>query len=529
MNKKILFLLPLIALSSCGGPKYPKAIPEDLKTLDIREDDYRNYYEIFVGSFYDSDDDGMGDLDGVRLKLDYIKDTGYNGIWLMPIFTSPTYHKYNCSSYYEIDPRYGTMEDLQELIDACHEKDIKLIIDLVLNHCSKTNPLFIRFKNAFTKYIKGDTLTEEENNYKDMFSVRDEAKVGWNHLISNNGTVYYYECNFDSDMPEFNFDSEFTRQYFKNVMKYYLDMGIDGFRLDAVKYFYYGDTMSNCEVLDYYYDYAETINPNVYFVGECWDDGLITTYYQNTDIDSFFYFPMCGTNGGIARGLNMGGVMQELYLEGLKKCVTAAGNNIPAPFLDNHDMTRMARSDIHVTKMMYGLLAMMNGSVFTYYGDEIGMTGAVKPDENVRTFFPWEPNDPGLCQNPVGTAKCEYKHGYLSEQINNPHSMYNYAKKAMLLRNQNPAIARGEILDSSKCFDDWDNDTYHYTIIDKKFEGVNTGILINFSDVNSLDIDISELGYSEVKGQLTVFEDSKFTQIGDTTIQVPPYGIAILK
>lgn len=529
MNKKILFLLPILALTSCGGSKYPMDIPEDLTTLDVREDDYRNYYEIFVGSYYDSNGDGMGDLDGVTLKLDYIKDTGYNGIWLMPIFTSPSYHKYNCSNYYEIDPKYGTMEDLEELIEACHERDIKLIIDLVLNHCSKSNEVFIKFKESLRKFASNKTLSSEEELYKDMFSYRTSEKVGWNYLFAENGMKYYYECNFDSDMPEFNFDSEFARGYLKDVMKYYLDMGIDGFRLDAVKYFYLDDTVKNCEVLDYYNDYAESINPNVYIVGECWDDGLIAKYYEYTDVDSFFYFPMCGTNGGINRSLNLGGIMQEMYLSGLKECNKDAGDNIPAPFLDNHDMSRMAKTDINGTKMLYGLLAMMNGSIFTYYGDEIGMTGAVKPDENVRTFFPWEPNSPGLCRNPVNTAKCEYKHGFLSDQISDPNSMYNYAKKAMLLRNQNPSIARGEVLDSSACYDDWDNDTYHYTIINKKFEDSNTGIIINFSNVNSIDIDIASHGYSEVVGQLTVFEDTKITQVGNTKINVPPYGIAILK
>ena len=528
MKKLPLLILPTLLLAGCGN-KYPVNIEEDLTTTDIRDDDYRNYYEIFVGSYYDSNDDGMGDLDGVTMKLDYIKDTGFNGIWLMPIFTSPSYHKYNCSNYYEIDPKYGTMEDLEELIEACHQKDIKLIIDLVLNHCSTTNPIFIKFKESYKKYISGETLTEEEEKYKTLFSVSTEEKVGWRYLFSHNGTVYYYECNFDSDMPEFNFDSDFARQYLKDVMKYYLDMGIDGFRLDAVKYFYMDNTVKNCEVLDYYYHYAQSINPDVYIVGECWDDGLITKYYEYTDVDSFFYFPMCGTNGGISRSLNLNGVLQEVYLSGLKECVADAGNNVPAPFLDNHDMSRMAKKDPITSKMMYGLLAMMNGAMFTYYGDEIGMTGTVKPDENVRTFFPWEPNVPGLCQNPANTSKCKYEHGYLSDQIDNPNSIYNYSKKALFLRNQHPAIARGEILESSTCFDDWDNDTYHYTVIDKKFEGVNTGILINFSPTNSIDINLSEFGYSEVKGQLCAVDDTKITQLSETKINIPPYGIAILK
>ena len=154
--KKIISLatLPLLLLTSCGATG--QRIEEDLTTVNIIDDKYRNYYEIFVGSFYDSNRDGMGDLDGVTMKLDYIKETGYNGIWLMPIFTSPTYHKYNATNYYEIDPKYGTMEDLQELIDACHSKGIKLIIDLVLNHCSKQSSLFQDFKSAFIKSVWGE-------------------------------------------------------------------------------------------------------------------------------------------------------------------------------------------------------------------------------------------------------------------------------------------------------------------------------------------------------------------------------------
>lgn len=526
MKKYIPLLLPILLLSSCGRAA---TIEEDLVTVDIRDDKYRNYYEIFVGSFYDSDGDGMGDLDGVTQKLDYIKDTGYNGIWLMPIFTSPTYHKYNCKNYYEIDPKYGTMEDLQELIDACHSKGIKLIIDLVLNHCSKENLLFQDFKSAFIKSVSGDTLTEEEELYKDMFAVSSTSKIGWNYLTNVYGTTYYYECHFDSDMPEFNFDSEFTRSYFKEVIKYYLDMGIDGFRLDAVKYFYKDVTVKNCEVLDYFYDYSQTINPDVYFVGECWDDGQIASYYEKTDIDSFFHFPMHGTNGGYVRSLNMNGAMQELYLLGLKDMMEYAGGDVCAPFLNNHDTSRFAKKDLESTKMSYGLFAMSNGATFTYYGDEIAMTGAVKPDENVRTFFPWEPNGAGNCLNPVNTAKCEYAHGFLSEQTEDPNSMYYYAKKAMFLRNQHPAIARGEILETSTVFDDWDNSNYHYTLINKQFEGENLGILINFHDKKPISVNISEFGYSKVAGQLVVDLNKPITKSSDTKINIPPYGIAILK
>lgn len=106
------------------------------------DDNYRNYYEIFVGSFYDSDGDGMGDLKGVEEKLDYISDLGCNGIWLMPIMPSPTYHKYDTTDYEAVDEAYGTADDFKELASACHEKGIRLIIDVAMNHSSSQHPWF---------------------------------------------------------------------------------------------------------------------------------------------------------------------------------------------------------------------------------------------------------------------------------------------------------------------------------------------------------------------------------------------------
>lgn len=126
-----VLLLPCLLFSSCS----PKV--DDLKE-NILDDNYRNYYQIFVHSFCDTNDDGIGDLPGVISKLDYIRDLGYTGIWLTPIFKSSTSHKYNAQSYYEIDKQFGTMDDLDRLINECHERDIKLIIDLVLNQDRKS-------------------------------------------------------------------------------------------------------------------------------------------------------------------------------------------------------------------------------------------------------------------------------------------------------------------------------------------------------------------------------------------------------
>ena len=140
MKKRIISTLVVLALlfSMLTGCMFSGG--DDDANLNIIDDNYRNYYEIFVGSFYDSDGDGMGDLNGVTEKLDYITDLGCNGIWLMPIMPSPTYHKYDVEDYENVDSAYGTAEDFKKLVDACHEKGIRLVIDLVMNHSSSKHP-----------------------------------------------------------------------------------------------------------------------------------------------------------------------------------------------------------------------------------------------------------------------------------------------------------------------------------------------------------------------------------------------------
>ena len=127
----LMAVLCVTALAGCDsrGYKYEHK-------LNIVDDNYRNYYEIFVYSFYDSNGDGTGDLNGVTQKLDYIQDMGFNGIWLMPIMPSDTYHKYDVKNYCEIDPKYGTIDDFKTLVGEAHKRGINVVIDMVINHTS---------------------------------------------------------------------------------------------------------------------------------------------------------------------------------------------------------------------------------------------------------------------------------------------------------------------------------------------------------------------------------------------------------
>ena len=140
--RKIFGLLLAVVVAACSLTACGKSDWRD-KEVTVIDDNYRTWYEIFVYSFCDSDGDQIGDLQGVISKLDYIADMGFNGIWLMPIMPSPSYHKYDVKDYQEIEPEYGSMADFEELVAECDKRGIKLIIDLVLNHTSSEHPWFV--------------------------------------------------------------------------------------------------------------------------------------------------------------------------------------------------------------------------------------------------------------------------------------------------------------------------------------------------------------------------------------------------
>ncbi|MDD2393845.1 MAG: alpha-amylase family glycosyl hydrolase, partial [Eubacteriales bacterium] len=244
-------------------------------------DKYRNYYEIFVRSFYDSDGDGIGDLQGVTEKLDYIsKDLGADGIWLMPIMPSPTYHKYDVKDYYAIDPQYGTMEDFEELIAEADKRDVKIIIDLVVNHTSSLHPWFTQAVDAL--------WVGDESKYTDYYNFTLENKgQGYNKITDE----YYYECRFVSGMPDLNLNSDAVRDEIMDIAGFWIGKGVAGFRLDAITSFYTGNSTENIEFLKWLCDGIHEYDENAYIIGEVWSDaGTIKNYYES-GIDSLFNFP----------------------------------------------------------------------------------------------------------------------------------------------------------------------------------------------------------------------------------------------
>ena len=217
---------------------------------NVTDDNYRTYYEVFVYSFYDSDGDGIGDLNGLTEKLDYINDgddttatdLGCNGIWLMPIMPSTTYHKYDVVDYYDIDPEYGTLDDFKTFVAECNERGIRVMIDLVMNHSSSKHEWFLAACDYLRSLPAGAEPDSSECPYVDYYHFSKEKKSGYSPV---SGTEWYYEAQFWSEMPDLNLGSEAVRAEFEAIVDYWLDLGVTGFRLDAAKEFYSGDTTKN--------------------------------------------------------------------------------------------------------------------------------------------------------------------------------------------------------------------------------------------------------------------------------------------
>ncbi len=429
---------------------------EALRADRSYDDNNRVFYEIFVGSFSDSDGDGTGDLRGIINRMDYLNDgdsdsgrsLGVEGLWLTPIFKSPSYHKYDVTDYYTVDPEFGTQDDLVELIDLCHARDVKVILDLPINHTGSNCKWFSAFRAA---HQNGDT----QNAYYDFYSYYDRAETTAPagrvfQLIS--GTQHFYECNFSGDMPELNFDNEFVRQTVVDVAEYYLNLGVDGFRFDAAKYVYYGDHQKSLEFWLWYLDTLREKKPDLYTVAEVWDgDGITDIYYPATNC---FNFTISESSGLIAETAKKGDVNRyTAYIESYQNRVgTMRDGAAIVPFLTNHDMDRAAgflTVASNTMQMAANLYLLGPGSPFIYYGEEIGMRGSrggANTDANRRLAMLWGDGD--TVKDPAGTtyaAKNQIEaYSYAANQLTQEHSLYTHYKKLLMIRKAYPAIARGE-------------------------------------------------------------------------------------
>ena len=233
----IFALLPLISLFSI--------VPSLKAQVSISSNDI--VYEVYIQSFCDSNGDGIGDLPGLISKLDYIQDLGANTIWMMPLHPSPSYHKYDVIDYYSIDPTFGTMADMDLLIAEATKRKMKIILDLVINHTSSEHPWFIASRSS------PDSPYRDYYVWKDFDSVKDEIHKKTTTFDSDNLTQWHewegqedrYYGFFWKGMPDLNFDYAPVREEIYKIGKFWIDKGVDGFRLDAAKHIYPDDRFND--------------------------------------------------------------------------------------------------------------------------------------------------------------------------------------------------------------------------------------------------------------------------------------------
>lgn len=463
--KKILLraaaLLLALVLAGCGTASPAETVPTE---ADKTDDNYRVFYEIFVGSFADSDGDGTGDLNGILQHLDYLNDgnllsdtsLGVQGLWLTPIFASPSYHKYDATDYYRIDSDFGTEDDLRALLDACHARNVKVILDLVINHTARNHEWFQSFRQSHAD-------ANPDDPYYDYYSwYTGETLPAGITCEKIPGTAdEYYECNFSPDMPELNYDNPAVREEMLNVAKYYLELGVDGFRFDAVKYLYYGETGRSAEFWKWYTDQLRAVKPEVYLVGECWSgESEILAYYPAMNC---FNFSAAQAEGVIASAAKDQDINRFTgYMCAFQDRISQANpNGMMVCFLSNHDMDRSAGYLMlanHFPQMAANLYLLCGGSPFLYYGEEIGMKGvrgSANTDANRRLAMLW--GDDSSPQDPEGSTYPSSKqtNGTVESQLAQEGSLLRYYCRLISIRNRYPAIPRGTYtqvnLGSAKC------------------------------------------------------------------------------
>lgn len=407
------------------------------------------FYEVFVRSFQDSDGDGIGDLQGLISRLDYLNDgdpsttddLGVTALWLMPINPSPSYHGYDVTDYRGVESDYGTMDDMRELMRQAHARGIRVVIDYVMNHSSSQHPWF-------TASAQGDAT------FRDFYR--------WNASPGNTGgplgTAWhrgsrgFYWGVFWGGMPDLNFETPAVRDSLFAASDFWLeDVGIDGFRLDAVKYLFedgntYEDLPQTHALWADFADHTRQATPDAYTVCEAWSSrDRVLPYVAPGSLSQCFAFDMAGAMLNAVRS----GDARRLASE-----IQAAYGEYPhlsyATFLTNHDQDRVMSvlgGDQNRARSAASLLLTLPGTPYLYYGEEIGQTG-VKPDEQIRRPMQWTgASGAGFTSgSPWIAVDGSYPSRNVADQSADEGSLLSHYRHLIQTRTASPALSRGDYL-----------------------------------------------------------------------------------
>ncbi len=407
------------------------------------------FYELFVRSFYDSDGDGIGDFQGIIEKLDYLNDgnpntetdLGITAIWLMPMMASPSYHGYDVTDYYQTEPDYGTMDEFGQLLDEAHRRGIRVIIDFVMNHSSNQHPWFLQ-------------SSSQNQNFRDWYIWSDHNpgfQGPWGQGVWHGQPGNYYYGLFWSGMPDLNYQHQPVKDEMFKVTRFWLDKGVDGFRLDAIKYLVEdGAVLENSsgtfKLLEEFQDVYQNSNTEAFAIGEVWSTtSSIIPYVQNERLDACFEFDLAAAILDAIKNRAPRGIHEQM-----SKIQSSYPPLQFGTFLTNHDMDRaydQLGSNLSNAKLAASIYLMMPGVPFIYYGEEITMAGTGE-HENIRRPMQWsnEAHAGFSTSKPWNQIGDNHSTRNVAAMESDPNSLLNHYKRLIHLRNKEASLRRGNYL-----------------------------------------------------------------------------------
>jgi alpha-amylase len=435
---RLLLVLYIFLCSQTYNAKGQKSMPnKDLWPRGVN-------YQIFVRSFCDSNHDGIGDLNGITSKLDYLKSLGINGLWITPINVSPSYHKYDIVNYMAIDPECGTLEDMKHLTAEIHKRGMHILMDLVVNHTSTKHPWFLDAKFNVNSPYRNYYIWSAPQNIKE--------EPNWWPISKENSdeSAERYFGHFGSNMPDLNYDNPKVRAEIIAIGNYWMkEVGIDGFRLDAAQHIY--KNSEHDKSIKWWQEFRhamEKIKPDFFMVGEVWNADSIVAPYLKESLNSAFNFDLASTIIQVVQNeQNDNLVLKHQRIMALYKRMQP--KYVDATFLRNHDQTRVAsilKGNQDKIKLAASILLTLPGAPYIYYGEELGMQGE-KPDEYMREPFLWDVKKNDACR--TTWMKPIYNTGEktvpLAMQMEDPYSIFTHYKKLIALRNKNTILQTGTL------------------------------------------------------------------------------------
>jgi maltose alpha-D-glucosyltransferase/alpha-amylase len=449
------------------------------------------FYELYVRAFFDSTGDGNGDLAGLSSKLDYLQELGVDAIWLLPIYPSPLLDDgYDIADYYNVHPDYGDLDDIKTLIAAAHQRGMKVITDLVLNHTSDQHQWFQSARqgrgNPYHDYYVWSDDDHKYNQARIIFLDTEKSNWSWDDQAQR-----YYWHRFYASQPDLNFDNPEVQKEMLKIAGFWLDLGVDGFRADAVPYLFEREN-TNCENLPETHAYLKELRKFIdqYYPGRIllceanqWPADVREYFGDGDEFHMGFHFPLMPR---IFMALRKSDVAPLEWV--MKKTPPIPSSTQWCIFLRNHDeltlemvteeerqwmweqfapqarmrlnlgirrrLAPLLENDRRQIELAYSLLFTLPGSPIIYYGDEIGMGDNIHlPDRNgVRTPMQWE----NSANAGFSTAASEQLYapvvsspGFGSQEVNvadqlaDPNSLLNKVREMIRIRKSFPALGTG--------------------------------------------------------------------------------------